>query len=59
MMLYVAVIFTGIAVVLMTLCVAVAVLTGNTSPVMIGLCALIGGLIALPTTQFVVMMLEG
>ncbi|MDP4891279.1 hypothetical protein [Cypionkella sp.] len=58
MTLYLAVMFASIALVLMTLCVAVAMLTGNASAMMLGICALIGALLALPTTQFVVMMLE-
>ena len=59
MLLYVAVIYVCIAVVLSLLCVAVAIMTGNAAPKMIRLCVLIGTLIALPTTQFVVRMFEG
>jgi hypothetical protein len=54
----VAVIFAIVAIVLMGLSVAVAYMLGNAVRPPIWLCALIGALHALPTTQFVVTMLE-
>jgi hypothetical protein len=58
MKLSVAVIFAIVAFVLIGLSVVVALMLSNALRPPIWLCALIGALIALPTTQFVVTMLE-